>query len=274
MIESCLTNWKQLPFFLFYWQVENATGHHVATNLDNKIKWCYSVDYLFIFLGYSLIYFLTMISWSSKQYHNNALYAGQRRNYLCTFGRTLIWLADMSLLYACVRMVLDSQGPIIKFMSMSLKQKQTPQNYFSSGQMYVLSILIIYPQLKGVLNIPILSISLFECRPAWLHLQTMGHPHQWRETNPSTTQQKLLHTWLATQTLSPHRFYHHPGLILHRSILSQVYSSNRTIVCIVTTQVYFIKKRYEGQNNKYCTPHLPQRTIFHTGLYFKTFDSM
>ena len=85
---------------------------------------------------------------------------------MCTFGRALIWLADMSLLYACVRMVLDSQGPIIKFMSMSLKQKQTPQNYFGSGQMYVLSILIIYPQLKGVLNIPILSISLLECRPA------------------------------------------------------------------------------------------------------------
>ena len=34
---------------------------------------------------------------------------------------------------------------------------------------------------------------------------------------------------------------------------------------IVTTQVYFIK-RYEGQKKKYCKPHLPQRTIFHTGL--------
>ena len=25
-------------------------------------------------------------------------------------------------------------------------------------------------------------------------------------------------------------------------------------------------KRYEGPNKKYCTPHLPQRTIFHPGL--------
>ena len=47
------------------------------------------------------------------------------------------------ILYACVTMVLDSNGPIIKFKSMSLKQKQTTQNYFGSGQMYVLSILII-----------------------------------------------------------------------------------------------------------------------------------
>ena len=47
------------------------------------------------------------------------------------------------ILYACVTMVLDSNEPIIKFKSMSLKQKQTAQNYFGSGQMYVLSILII-----------------------------------------------------------------------------------------------------------------------------------
>ena len=49
------------------------------------------------------------------------------------------------ILYACVTMVLDSNGPtsIIKLKSMSLKQKQTAQNYFGSGQMYVLSILII-----------------------------------------------------------------------------------------------------------------------------------
>ena len=63
-------------------------------------------------------------------------------------------------------MVLDSNGPIIKFKSKSLKQKQTAQNYFGSGQMYVLSILIIFTT-KGVLNIPILSISLLECLPAW-----------------------------------------------------------------------------------------------------------
>ena len=191
--------------------MENATGHHVATNLHNKIIWCCSVDYLFIFLGYSLIYFLTMSSWSSKQYHNNALYAGQRRNYLCTFGRALIWLADMSLLYACVRMVLDSQGPIIKFMSMSLKQKQTPQNYFGSGQMYVLSILIIYPQLKGVLNIPILSISLLECRPAWLHLLNDGSSTPVARNKPEhntteTVTYVTCHTDLvATQVLSPPR---------------------------------------------------------------------
>ena len=47
------------------------------------------------------------------------------------------------ILYACVTMVLDSNGPIIKFKSKSLKQKQTAQNYFGSSQMYVLSILII-----------------------------------------------------------------------------------------------------------------------------------
>ena len=40
----------------------------------------------------------------------------------------------------------------------------------------------------------------------------------------------------------PHRSYHHTGLFLNRSILSQVYSSHGTIVCIFTTQVYFIGK--------------------------------
>ena len=48
------------------------------------------------------------------------------------------------ILYTCVTMVLDTNGStcIIKFKSMSLKQKQTAQNYFGSGQMFVLSILI------------------------------------------------------------------------------------------------------------------------------------
>ena len=48
-------------------------------------------------------------------------------------------------LYACVTMVLDSNVPtcIIALKSMSLKQKQPAQNYFGSGQMYVLSTLII-----------------------------------------------------------------------------------------------------------------------------------
>ena len=45
------------------------------------------------------------------------------------------------ILYACATMVLDSNGPtcIIKLKSMNLNQKQTAQNYFGSGQMYVLS---------------------------------------------------------------------------------------------------------------------------------------
>ena len=49
------------------------------------------------------------------------------------------------ILYACVTMVLDSNGRTckIKFKSISLEQKQTAQNYFGSGQMYVLSIYII-----------------------------------------------------------------------------------------------------------------------------------
>ena len=48
-------------------------------------------------------------------------------------------------LYARVTMVLDSNGPtcIIKLKSTNFKQKQTAQNYFGSGQMYVVSILII-----------------------------------------------------------------------------------------------------------------------------------
>ena len=96
-----------------------------------------------------------MSSWSSKQYHNNAFYAGQRRNYLCTQQCFLICqsvnlASRYVILYACVTMVLDSNGPIIKFKSMSLKQKQTAQNYLvGSGQMYVLSILIIFTTKGG-----------------------------------------------------------------------------------------------------------------------------
>ena len=55
------------------------------------------------------------------------------------------------ILYACITMVLDSNGPtcIIKFKSISLKQKQTAQNYFGSGQIYVLSILMISTTKEG-----------------------------------------------------------------------------------------------------------------------------
>ena len=70
----------------------------------------------------------------------------------------------------------------------------------------------------------------------------------------------------------PHRPNRQTGLITTKDylystglILSQVYSFYKTIASIVTTQVYFIK-RYEGQKKNYCTPHVPQKTIFHTGL--------
>ena len=53
------------------------------------------------------------------------------------------------ILYACVTVVLDSNGPIIQFKSMSLKQKQRALNYFGSGQMYVLNILIISTTKRG-----------------------------------------------------------------------------------------------------------------------------
>ena len=46
---SCLINWNPLPFYFFYFLVENVTDHHVATNLDNKLKSCCSVDYISIF---------------------------------------------------------------------------------------------------------------------------------------------------------------------------------------------------------------------------------
>ena len=97
-------------------------------------------------------------------------------------------------------------------------------------------------------------------------LYTYGHTSLYKaltshkgETKPEHV---TCHTGLnATQVLSP-----------PRTIIPQIYFVTglfviycRTIVCIVTTQVYFIK-RYKGQKKKYCTPHLPQRTIFHTGL--------
>ena len=55
------------------------------------------------------------------------------------------------ILYACVTMVLDTNGPtcIVKFKFTSLKQKQTAQNYFGSGQVYLLSILIIFTTKGG-----------------------------------------------------------------------------------------------------------------------------
>ena len=58
---------------------------------------------------------------------------------------------------------------------MSLKLKQTPQNYFDSGQcMYVISILIIF-KTKGVSEYTnSQTISLLECPPAWPHLLNDG----------------------------------------------------------------------------------------------------
>ena len=35
--------------FFFYYQVANVTGHYMETNLDNKIRSCCSVDYIFTF---------------------------------------------------------------------------------------------------------------------------------------------------------------------------------------------------------------------------------
>ena len=128
--------------------MQNVTGHHAATNLDNKIKSCCSVDGRFIFWNLTIIASTLPCSfrwWSSKQYHNNVFYAGQRGNYLCTQQCFLIcqsiWLADMTYFYVCVAMVLDYNGPIIQiFKSMSLMQKQTAQNNFGFAKYMLLII--------------------------------------------------------------------------------------------------------------------------------------
>ena len=81
-----------------------------------------------------------------------------------------------------------------------------------------------------------------------------------RHKGETKSEHVTCHTGLiATQVLSPPRTI--------RSIFLQVYSSYKTITCTITTQDYFIKK-YKGQKKNYCTPHVPQRTIFHTGLLY------
>ena len=108
------------------------------------------------------------------------------------------------------------------------------------------------------------------------------------------------HTGLiTTQDLSPHRSYHHTGLITTqvlsppsynhtRLINTQVLSPHRSYnhTGLITTQDYFLTglfchrfilhmgplcaflphRSISLARSKYCTPHLPQRTIFHTGL--------
>ena len=67
---------------------------------------------------------------------------------------------------------------------------------------------------------------------------------------------KMLHTLLATQVLSPPRTIF-TGLFCHRFIRhigpSYTLLPHRTI-------------SFTDTKDKICTPHLPQRTIFHTGL--------
>ena len=54
-------------FLFFYCQVQNVTGHHVATNLDNKIKSCCSVDDRFIFLNLTIYEFVMIQQTISQQ---------------------------------------------------------------------------------------------------------------------------------------------------------------------------------------------------------------
>ena len=63
-------------------------------------------------------------------------------------------------------------------------------------------------------------------------------------------------TTTAITGFPPHRPYHHTGPFLNRSILSQVYSSHGTIVCI-----FLPHRSISLVRSKYCTPQLPQRTI-------------
>ena len=74
--------------------MENVSGHHVAPNLDNKIKSCCSLDYIFIF------WISTFILCVYDDPANNVFYGGKRGNYLCTQQCFLIcqsiWPADMS----------------------------------------------------------------------------------------------------------------------------------------------------------------------------------
>ena len=52
---------------IFYCQVQNVTGHHVATNLDKKIKSCCSVDDKFIFLNLTIYEFMMIQQTISQQ---------------------------------------------------------------------------------------------------------------------------------------------------------------------------------------------------------------
>ena len=102
------------------------------------------------------------------------------------------------------------------------------------------------------------------------------------QTSPALPHRSISHTVLPVSLLFSVFFFFfaaredenvayatcHTGLIttqdyFHRSILSQVYSSYRTIAYIVTTQDYFIH-RYQGQNmhaSSATKDYLPHRFI-------------
>ena len=108
--------------FFFYCQLQNVTGHHVATNLDNKIKSCCSVDdrllnlttYEFMMIQQTISQ-QCVLCWAKRELFVYPAMFPYLPEHLA--GRFVIF-------YACVTMVLDSYGPIIQFKSMSLKKKQ------------------------------------------------------------------------------------------------------------------------------------------------------
>ena len=67
VFNKILFNKLETAASIFYCQVQNVTGHHVATNLGKKIKSCCSADDRLIFLNLTIYEFLMIQQTISQQ---------------------------------------------------------------------------------------------------------------------------------------------------------------------------------------------------------------
>ena len=129
LIKSCLINWKQLLFYLFLllsgkcqWPpCGNQSGQ------QNKIMLFSGLFFESVFFNLLSSYGFMMIQQTISQ---QCFLCWEKRElflYPAMFPHLPEHLASRYvILYACVPMILDFNGPIIiQFKSMSLKQKQT-----------------------------------------------------------------------------------------------------------------------------------------------------
>ena len=124
----------------------------------------------------------------------------------------------------------------------------------------------------GLITTRVLSPHRFYHHTGLITTQVLSPHRSYHHTGLITTQdlsphRTYHHTGLiTTQVLSPHRSYHHTGFITTQDYFLTGLFCHRFILHMRPLYAFLPHRSISLARSKYCTPHLPQRTIFHTGL--------